>query len=69
MGVVFPMSFSHVALVFGSIRWNWTQAWYADSANVKASNMTDVTGTPYDVTLAGFGIQSYSGHYYMAIGY
>lgn len=67
--VTFPCSYTEVPVVIGTIYWSWSRAWYVDSTNVQGRGVTDVTGTPYDISLTGFGIQSFSMHKWVAFGY
>ena len=67
--VDFPISFTTNPVVFSAIDWTWTATWYQNSTGTTTNCITDVAGTPCNISTSGFMVQSCSSHKYLAIGY
>lgn len=68
--VYFPLSFSQVVIPLSNIQWNYINHWYEPTTmTVDGAAVTDVVGSPYNVTLTNMGLPSHANHYWVVIGY
>ena len=56
-------------IVSAHIYWGWNEWYWNSTYTTTQCAVMDVTGIVYDMVSAGFGIESYSGHLWRAIGW